>query len=107
VALMDCGSGDGSLAQLRKIDVDFLRLPAEFTRDLIDRPLDRELVLSLHRIARGMGALTIAGHVETTAVVEALRGMGIDYAQGSAVGSAAPLELPRTSTITPTKPQVA
>lgn len=107
VALMDCGSGEGSLSQLRKVDVDFLRLPAEFTRDLIDRPLDRELVLSLHRIARGMGARTIAGHVETTAVVEALRGMGIDYAQGSVLGPAAPLELQRTSTVTATKTQVA
>lgn len=107
VVLTDCGSGDGSLSQLRKIDVDFLRIPAEFTRDLIDRPLDRELVLSLHRIARGIGARTIADQVETTAVVEALRGIGIDFAQGSVLGSAAPLELPPASTVTPTKTQVA
>ncbi len=107
VALSDCGSGDGSLSQLRKIDVDFLRIPAEFTRDLVDRPIDRELVLALHRIARGMAARTIADHVEATAVLEALRDMGIDYAQGSALGSAAPLELQRTPTVTPTKTQVA
>ncbi|MCC6715526.1 MAG: EAL domain-containing protein [Gammaproteobacteria bacterium] len=107
VALTDCGSGDGSLSQLRKIDVDFLRIPAEFTRDLVDRPLDRELVLALHRIARGMGARTIADHIEATAVLEALRDMGIDYAQGGAAGSAAPLVLQRTPTVTPTKTQVA
>lgn len=107
VVLTDCGSGEGSLSQLRRVDVDFLRFPAEFTRDLIDRPLDRELVLSLHRIARGMGARTIAGDIETTAVLEALRGMGIDYAQGSVLGPAAPLELQRTSTVGASGTQVA
>jgi len=107
VALTDCGSGDGSLSQLRKVDVDFLRIPPEFTRDLIERPLDRELVLSLHRIARGMGARTIADRVETPAVLEALRGIGIDYAQGDVLAAAVPLELPRTSTVTPTKTLVA
>jgi diguanylate cyclase (GGDEF)-like protein/PAS domain S-box-containing protein len=107
IALTDCGTGDGSLSQLRKIEVDFLRISPEFTRELIDRPLDRELVLSLHRIARGMGARTIADQIDTEAVVDTLRNIGIDYAQGNALQAAMPLELNRASTIIPASTQVA
>jgi EAL domain-containing protein (putative c-di-GMP-specific phosphodiesterase class I) len=105
--LTDCGTGDGSLSLLRKIEVDFLRVPPEFTRELIDRPLDRELVLSLHRIARGMGARTIADQVDTAAIVDTLRSIGIDFAQGSALQSAMPLELHRPSAVSPASIQVA
>ncbi|MGE5154611.1 MAG: EAL domain-containing protein, partial [Bdellovibrio bacteriovorus] len=49
-------------------------------------PMDRALVESINHIGHVLGLQTIAEWAETPAVVESLRGMGVDYAQGYGVG---------------------
>ena len=43
-------------------------------------------------IAKVMGKSTVAEFVESKAVLEALREIGVDYAQGYAIGKPAPFE---------------
>jgi EAL domain-containing protein (putative c-di-GMP-specific phosphodiesterase class I) len=43
------------------------------------------MVEAIHRIGRVMGKQTIAESVETAATLEALRSVGVDFAQGNAI----------------------
>ena len=43
-------------------------------------------------LARVMGKSTIAEFVESNEILEALREIGVDYAQGYAIGKQAPFE---------------
>ncbi len=84
-ALDDFGSGMSSLAYLRTLPVDYLKIDGMFVRDIITNKVDRTMVESCHRIANSLGIETIAEYAETERVIEHLRTMGIDYAQGFAI----------------------
>jgi len=43
------------------------------------------MVEAIHRIGRVMGKQTIAESVESAATLEALRSVGVDFAQGNAI----------------------
>jgi predicted signal transduction protein with EAL and GGDEF domain len=52
---------------------------------MLNDPVDAAMVEAIHRIARVMGKQTIAESVESAATLDALRSVGIDYAQGNAI----------------------
>ena len=52
---------------------------------MLHDPVDAAMVEAIHRIGRVMGKQTIAESVETTATLEALRSVGVDFAQGNAI----------------------
>ena len=52
---------------------------------MLNDPVDAAMVEAIHRIGRGMGKQTIAESVETAATLDALRSVGVDYAQGHAI----------------------
>jgi len=87
-ALDDFGVGVSSFTYLKHLPVDFLKIDGAFVKDLLQDPVDRAMVEAINRIGHLMGKLTIAESVENTATLEALRGIGVDYAQG--FGIAAP-----------------
>jgi diguanylate cyclase (GGDEF)-like protein/PAS domain S-box-containing protein len=91
IALDDFGTGLSSFAYLRSLPVDFLKIDGSFVRDMVERPMDRAIVESVQQIARVMGVRTIAEWVETTATLEALAAIGVDYVQGYAVGEPVPI----------------
>jgi EAL domain-containing protein (putative c-di-GMP-specific phosphodiesterase class I) len=49
------------------------------------------VIESIVRIAKGLGKRTIAEHVEDAQTVDAVRRMGVDYAQGFHVGRPEPV----------------
>ncbi len=49
-------------------------------------PVDRATVESINHIGHVMGTQTVAEFVETDAILEELRKMGVDYAQGFSIG---------------------
>ena len=91
-ALDDFGSGLSSFAYLRTLPVDYLKIDGLFVRDMIDNPIDVVVVRSINEIGRVMNKRTIAESVESEALVEKLRAIGVDYSQGYATGAPAPLE---------------
>jgi diguanylate cyclase (GGDEF)-like protein/PAS domain S-box-containing protein len=89
--LDDFGSGLSSFAYLKNLRVDFLKIDGAFVRDMMGSPVQRALVESIHQIGQVMGIRTIAESVENRATLEALREIGVDYAQGFGIARPEPL----------------
>jgi diguanylate cyclase (GGDEF)-like protein/PAS domain S-box-containing protein len=92
VALDDFGAGLSSFAYLKQFPVDYLKIDGSFIRQLSSSPVDREIVSSINDIGRRLGIRTVAESVEDDATLDVLRAIGVDYAQGYAIGRPMPLE---------------
>jgi diguanylate cyclase (GGDEF)-like protein/PAS domain S-box-containing protein len=80
--LDDFGSGLSSFAYLRDLQVDFLKIDGEFVQNMMEDRVKRAMVESINQIGHVMGLQTIAEWVESRQTLEALKEMGVDYAQG-------------------------
>jgi EAL domain-containing protein (putative c-di-GMP-specific phosphodiesterase class I) len=93
-ALDDFGVGVSSFTYLKHLPVDFLKIDGSFVKDLLHDPVDRAMVEAINRIGHLMGKITIAESVENAATLEALKAIGVDYAQGFGIVAPEPLSGP-------------
>jgi len=91
IALDDFGAGLSSFTYLKNFRVDYVKIDGSFVRNLDQDPLDRAIVESINQVAHHLGAETIAEFVESRATFELLGSIGVDYAQGYALGKPIPL----------------
>lgn len=91
-ALDDFGSGQSSFAYLKNLPVDFIKIDGMFVKDIVDDPIDLAMVKSINDMGHVMGKQTIAEFVENDAILEKLREIGVDYAQGYGIGRPRPLK---------------
>ncbi len=96
-ALDDFGTGFSSLAHLKNLPVDYVKLDGLFVRGITDDPVDYGLVKSIQNIAGMMNIKTIAEYVESNAIEAKLREIGVDYLQGFHIGHPEMLEMTATS----------
>lgn len=92
MALDDFGAGLSSFAYLKQFPVDYLKIDGSFIRHLAASAVDREIVSSINDIGHRLGIRTVAESVEDEATLDVLREIGVDYAQGYAIGRPMPLE---------------
>jgi len=90
-ALDDFGSGLSSFAYLKNLPVDYLKIDGSFVRDIVDDPVDREMVRAIHQVGRVMGIETIAEFVENEHILQHLVQIGVDYAQGYGIARPRPI----------------
>ena len=84
-ALDDFGTGLSSFGYLKHFPVDFLKIDGSFVRGILHDPIDREMVRSINEIGHLTGKLTIAEFAENAEIIQMLRSLGVDYAQGYGV----------------------
>jgi diguanylate cyclase (GGDEF)-like protein/PAS domain S-box-containing protein len=90
-ALDDFGTGMSSYGYLKELPVSFLKIDGKFIKDVVTDPLDRAMVESINQVGHVMGVRTIAEGVTSAAVVERLRLLGVDFAQGNWISAPRPL----------------
>ena len=81
-ALDDFGSGLSSFAYLKNLPVDIIKIDGAFVRDCHENKTNLALVRSIHDVARVMGKISVAEFVENDLIIDKLREIGVDYAQG-------------------------
>lgn len=84
-SLDDFGSGMSSFTYLKHLCVDYLKIDGAFIKGMISDPIDHAMVEAINHIGHVMKIQTIAEWVEDESFLEALRRIGVDYAQGYAI----------------------
>ncbi|MGO4833315.1 EAL domain-containing protein, partial [Rhizobiaceae sp. 2RAB30] len=72
--------------------VDGLKIDGGFIRQMADSEIDRVIVESINAVGHRLGVITVAEHVETEETLRIVRSLGIDRAQGYAIGYPQPIE---------------
>ena len=90
-ALDDFGSGLSSFGYLKSLSVDYLKIAGDFIEGMVEDPVDHAMVDAINQIGHVMGLTTIAESVENAPILNSIREMGVDYAQGLGIDTPKPL----------------
>jgi diguanylate cyclase (GGDEF)-like protein len=82
LAVDDFGSGYASLSHLRQLPVDVLKVDKSFVQNINTADDDAAIVRSTIDLAHSLGVTVVAEGVESDDVLEQLRLLGCDLAQG-------------------------
>jgi EAL domain-containing protein (putative c-di-GMP-specific phosphodiesterase class I) len=82
LGLDDFGSGFASFYHLKTLPLDILKIDGEFIRNLGRDRDDQLVVRAVQDVARGMGKVVVAEHVEDEEAAERLRDLGVGHGQG-------------------------
>jgi len=91
IALDDFGTGTASMAYLRRLPIDYLKIDGQFVKDMASDKVDFAIVKSINEISHLVRKRTIAEFVENAAILDHLHAIGMDYAQGYHVGVPVPI----------------
>ncbi len=85
-SLDDFGSGLSSFFYLRHLAVDYLKIDGQFVKDILSNPQDFAMVKAFNDVGHALNMKTIAEFVEHRMTRHALNEIGVDFAQGWAIG---------------------
>ncbi len=91
ISLDDFGAGLSSFAYLKNFKVDALKIDGGFIRDITDNRISESMVAAITQVAKVMELETVAEYVESDDIRDLIERLGVDYAQGHAIGKPAPL----------------
>lgn len=90
-ALDNFGSGLGSFANLRNLEMDFLKIDGSFVRALVEDDVSHAMVNAMVELARTLQISVVAEHVESEAVLSLVKKLGVNYVQGFGIERPRPL----------------
>lgn len=85
VALDDFGAGMSSFGYLKNLPVDIIKIDGSFIRDMLDDPVSHAMVRAVTDIGHRIGLQVVAEWVASDEIMQALREIGVDMAQGFAL----------------------
>ena len=91
-ALDDFGTGVSSLAYLKDLSVNYLKIDGSFVRDALTNTRSDSMIKAIAQLAKVMCMETIAEYVETDDLRVRMADLGVDYGQGFAMGQSQPLD---------------
>lgn len=91
LGLDDVGRGLTSMAYLKRLQVDYLKIDGQVVTSMASDAVNGAMVRSINEIGHLLGMRTVAEGVESEAVLQMLRVMGVDYAQGYHTGKPQPI----------------
>ncbi len=86
ISLDDFGAGLSSFAYLKNFKVDTLKIDGSFVRDIAHNRISESMVAAITEVAKVMGLETVAEYVENEEIRAKVKAIGVDFAQGHAVG---------------------
>jgi diguanylate cyclase len=92
VALDDFGTGYSHLTHLHKLAFDTMKVDQAFTRSMLEYPRSMAIVKAIVAMGKAIEADIVVEGIETEAMLQALRDLGCDYAQGYLIGKPQTLE---------------
>ena len=90
ISLDDFGAGLSSFAYLKNFNVDILKIDGSFIRDITDNRISEAMVAAITEVARVMELETVAEYVETEDTRALVEKLGVNFAQGHAIGLPTP-----------------
>lgn len=94
LAIDDFGTGYSNFEHLLRLDVDLIKIDGSLIRHLHTDPGSRRVVQGIVSFAHSLQMQTLAEVVHSEAVLEQVRALGIDFAQGEVIGMPQPELLP-------------
>ncbi len=91
LSLDDFGTGVASYSYLKALPVDFLKIDGGFVEAMTTSALDRAMVESINQVSHVLGMETVAESVGTPDLLQRVREIGVDHAQGYWIGVPRPL----------------
>lgn len=91
-SLDDFGSGLSSFSYLKNMPIDNIKIDGIFIREINTEPTNKVFVESIHNISKVMGIKTTAEYVENEEILECIKSIGIDYAQGYHIAKPVPVK---------------
>jgi Amt family ammonium transporter len=85
-ALDDFGTGFSSLAYLKALPVNLLKIDGSFVRDVLVDSRSQSMVRAIAQLAKTMCMETVAEYVETDEIRRRVALLGVDYGQGFCLG---------------------
>lgn len=82
ISLDDFGTGDSTLARLKDLHFDEVKIDRCFVAGVASDPTDRHIVAFTVALAHSLGMKVVAEGVESEACLAALSKLGVDVAQG-------------------------
>jgi Amt family ammonium transporter len=89
--LDDFGSGLSSFSYLKNLSFDYLKIDGSFVRHIAEDDIALGMVKAINDVGRIMSTKTVGEFTESAAILDQLRTLGVDYAQGFYISKPSPL----------------
>jgi len=82
ISIDDFGTGYASLAYLKRLPIDVLKIDKSFIDGILHDPDDIAIINAIYGLAKGFELQLVAEGIETQEQLEKVRELGVDYGQG-------------------------
>ncbi len=82
IAIDDFGAGYSNFERLLDYQPDILKIDACLVKNIVTDTYSKDVVQTIVSFAKAQGIKTVAEYVESEAIYDIVKEMGVDYSQG-------------------------